>query len=199
MRKLILSLFVLSLTTTGLYFTQKSQASVSTTIAPAGTLLSTQNGPLWNYPTNSVGCKSSRPEPYIYYTFDIAAAGSYTFTMTPPSGISGRIYVYHSLFNPNNKCGNILNNKESDNDYIAGNSVTLTLSASSSPARYIVVFTAQNVVVCPNCPNQQIIPSNVNGTFSATVSGPAAVTLVPNVSTTIVGAGTPLKIGRAHV
>jgi len=43
MRKLILFLFILSLITSGLYFTQRSQASVSTTIAPAGTPLSSQS------------------------------------------------------------------------------------------------------------------------------------------------------------
>lgn len=191
MRKRVLFVLILALVTSGLYFTQTSEAAVTTTIAAAGTPLSSQNGPKWNYPVKSTNCSRSSLEPYATYTFDVTVSGDYTFTMN--SSFPGVIYVYRSLYSPTAPCGNIVNNQDSSNNYVTGNSVTVSLNASSTPSRYIVVFSPKNIHNCPNCPNSSITPSNVEGTFSATVSGPAAVTVLPEVSTTIATAGTPLS------
>lgn len=191
MRKLVLFVFISALITSGLYFTQKSEAAVTTTIAAAGTTLSTQSGPKWNYPVKATNCSRSSLEPYATYTFDVTVSGDYTFTMN--SSFPGVIYVYRSLYVPTAPCGNIVNSQDSSNNYITGSSLTVSLNASSTPSRYIVVFSPKNINNCPNCPNSSITPSNVEGTFSATVSGPGAVTVLPEVSTTITSAGTPLS------
>src|SRR4051812_33539924 len=99
MRKIILSLSVLSLIITGLYFTQKSSAAVSTTIAQAGTSLNPLNNYSWLTPTKATNCGHGGNRPMTAYTLDITTPGSYTFTMNA-SGFTGEIFVYQSAFDP---------------------------------------------------------------------------------------------------
>ena len=76
MRQIILSFFVLSLLTSGLYFTPKSSAQVSTTIASAGTPLSTQNNFTWKYPVKWTNCSLANAVPFAAYTFDVTTTGA---------------------------------------------------------------------------------------------------------------------------
>jgi hypothetical protein len=182
MRKLVLFLLLLSVLAVALQLTQKSQAAVSTTIAPAGTQLNAQDQFKWNYPVQSKNCQRSSDVPYAHYIFDVTTSGSYTFTMTT-SGFPGVIYIYSNSFNPLVPCQNLVNSAvlspNQTSFYTAGSPLTISLNAPSGLSRYVVVFSPKN--------------ANTSGTFSASVTGPAAVTVLPSITTTIANAGTPLN------
>jgi hypothetical protein len=178
MRKLVLPLLILSLISCALYFTNSSRAAVTTTIAPAGTPLNPQNFYNFVTPAKAAGCTRSSGVPMTSYRLNITTPGSYTFTINP-SGFAGRVYVYQNKFNPLEPCQNIVNQTDSGGFYITTNPLTLTLNASAVNSKWVVVFTANNI--------------NSSGTFSASVDGPAAVTIEPNVTTQIAPAGTPLN------
>jgi hypothetical protein len=185
MRKTILSFFILTLLTSGLYFTQKSSAQVATTIAAAGTPLSTQTNFSWNYPVKWTNCSVSNAVPMAVSTFDVTTTGAYTFTMNNSGFTDGVIYLYQGAFNPGSPCLNIANNRDTTSNqpasgtYITGNTITVNINASLGSKRWIVVFSPKN--------------QNQGGTFSATVNGPAAVAMVPDVTTTFAPAGTTLN------
>lgn len=163
MRKYILSIFIISRITSGLYFTQKSSAAVSTTLANSGTPLSAINNYTWQYPTNISCTTSSGFVPFAAYTFDITVSGNYTFTMDT-EGFTVAIHVYKIQHNPNDPCVNMYNNTENGGDVITGETTTIPLNFSIGLNRWVAVFSAS-------------APGGA-GTFSASVSGPAAVTPV---------------------
>jgi hypothetical protein len=164
MRKLILILFTLSLVWSGLYFTQKSSAAVVTTLANAGTPLSAQSSYTWHYPITP-GCEQlSGAVPVVAYQFTVTSSGNYTFTMNT-SGFTGVIHLYQNSFDPNQPClnqGNPQNVNVFPQLLIMNSPLTVPLTNGFGSQTWVAVFSAQN--------------PNDTGTFSASVSGPAAVT-----------------------
>jgi hypothetical protein len=142
MRKLILSFFILSMVTGGLYFTQKSSAAVTTTFQSAIDPLSSETNYTWRPNlTPTCGNLASDYLPYVAYTFDITTAGSYTFTMNA-SRFNGAIYLYQNSFNPSEPCGSLASPQNNSGVILAGSPMTQTLTIGPGLNRWVVVFSA---------------------------------------------------------
>jgi hypothetical protein len=167
MRKLIISLSFVSLIAGGLYFAQKTSASGTTTLAPAGTPLGAQTNYTWHYPITPNCDQLSGAVPFVAYAFTVTTSGNYTFTMNT-TGFTGVIHLYQNSFDPNQPC---LNQSNPQNIHVnpavlvTASPLTVTLTNGIGSLTYIAVFSAQN--------------PNDTGTFSASVSGPTAVTPAP--------------------
>lgn len=178
MRKLLLPLLIISLVSCALYFTRSSSAAVTTTIAAAGTPLDPLKDLYFNPPMKAAGCTRGVGLAAKAFRLNMTTAGSYTFTINP-TGFVGRVYVYKNSFDPLEPCQNIVNQTDSGGVYVNASPLTLTLNASSVNNKWVVVFHARDL--------------NSGGTFSASVTGPGAVSVESDVTTQIAPAGTPLN------
>lgn len=133
-----------------------SATNVEQTLAPVGATLNAQNY-TWNRRTQ-ISAESGQIAPFRSFRFSTTMAGNYTITMTT-TGFAGAVNTYQFFFDPYNSAAQFW-----QNGVVADSTGTV-----SQPVFFTANSTFEVVLSAKNAGSA--------GTFSATISGPAAVNI----------------------
>ncbi len=150
------------------------------TLTLAGTTI---GAPTFNRPTET-GARSFFTVPYQVYQFNVATTGQFTFTLTAinPASYDTFLHLFLNAFNPLDLSDPATNFLAGNDDRVLGSSelgsglTNFTLNAGATYFLVVDGFFAADA-----------------GGFSATITGPGAINVIPEPSTTallaLAGAG----------